>query len=65
MKGKVSLTCNAWQVSNSDAYLAVAGSWIEECDGKWKIQTAFLDFMQLNNVHNGVHFSQALFKIVA
>jgi hypothetical protein len=64
VKGKVSLTCDAWQASNSDAYLAVTGSWIEETDGKWKVQMALLGFTQLNNAHNGVRLGQALFKIV-
>jgi hypothetical protein len=64
VKGKVSLTCDAWQASNSDGYFAVTGSWIEEEGGKWKLPTALLGFMQLNNAHNGTRLGQALFKIV-
>jgi hypothetical protein len=30
VKGKVSLTFDAWQGSNSDAYFTVTGHWIEE-----------------------------------
>jgi hypothetical protein len=63
MKGKVSLTCDTWQASNSDGYFAVTGSWIEE-GGKWKLLTALLGFTQLNNAHNGMRLGQALFKIV-
>jgi hypothetical protein len=65
VKGKVSLTCDAWQASNVDAYFAVTGSWIEEVDGKWELQTALLGFTWLNSAHNGVRFGQALFKIVS
>jgi len=64
VKGKVSLTCDAWQASNVDGYFAVTGSWIEEVDGKWELQMALLGFTQLNNAHNGVRLGQALFKIV-
>ncbi|KAF8233428.1 hypothetical protein L208DRAFT_1266745, partial [Tricholoma matsutake] len=63
--GKISLTCDAWQASNSDGYLAVMGSWIEEEDGKWQLQTVLLGFTQLNNAHNGTWLGQALFKIVS
>jgi len=65
VKGKVSLTCDAWQASNSDRYFAVTGSWIEEVNGKWQIKPALLGFTQLNNAHNGKRFGQALFKIVS
>ena len=64
-KGKVSLMCDAWQASNSDGYLAVTGSWIEEENGKWQVQMALLGFTQLNNAHNGTRLGQALFKIVS
>ena len=65
VKGKVSLTCDAWQASNIDGYFAVTGSWIEEINGLWELQTALLGFTQLNNAHHGVRLGQALFKIVA
>src|ERR1700730_6335853 len=58
MKGKVSLTCDAWQVSNSDGYFAVTGSWIEQDHGKWQIKPALLGFTQLNNAHNGMWLGQ-------
>ena len=65
MTGKVSLTCDAWQASNSDGYLAVTGSWVEEENGKWQIQSALLGFTQLNNAHNGTRLGQALFKVIS
>lgn len=65
MKGKISLTCDAWQASNIDAYFAVTGSWIEEVNGRWELQTTLLGFIQLNNAHNGVRLGQALFKVVS
>jgi len=30
VSGKVSLTCDAWQADNADAYFAVTGHWVEE-----------------------------------
>ena len=67
MKGKVSLTCDAWQASNVDGYFAVTGSWIEEekNTGQWELKTALLGFTQLNNAHNGVRLGQALFKVIS
>ena len=63
---KVSLTCDAWQASNTDAYFAVTGHWIEKpMAGVWKKQSALLGSTRLNNTHNGKHLGQALFKIVA
>jgi len=54
VKGKVSLTCDAWQASNINGYFAVTGSWIEEVNGWWELQTVLLGFTQLNNAHPGV-----------
>ncbi|KAF8227747.1 hypothetical protein L208DRAFT_1295190 [Tricholoma matsutake] len=55
VQGKVSLTCDTWQVGNTDGYFAVTAHWIEELTpGKW----------ELNNAHNGERLGQALFKIV-
>ena len=65
VKGKVSLTCDAWQASNADAYFAVTGSWVEEINGQWGLHTALLGFTRLNNAHNGARLGQALFKIVS
>jgi hypothetical protein len=28
--GKISLTCDTWQASNTDGFFAVTGHWIEE-----------------------------------
>jgi hypothetical protein len=65
VKGKVSLMCDAWQASNSNGYLAVRDSWIEEENGKWQVQTPLVGFTQLNDAHNGTRLGQALFKIVS
>jgi len=70
VKGKVSLTCDAWQASNVDGYFAVTGSWIEEEPGngpnrQWELQMVLLGFTQLNSAHNSVWLGQALFKIVS
>lgn len=65
MTGEVSLTCDAWQASNSDGYFAVTGHWIEESSPKvWALKSALLGFTRLNNAHNGKRLGQALFKIV-
>jgi hypothetical protein len=62
--GEVSLTCDAWQASNSDAYFAVTGHWIEERrKDEWKLEHALLGFTQMNTSHNGTRLGQALFKI--
>ena len=65
MKGKVSLTCDAWQASDSDGYFAVTGSWVEEDHGMWQIQTSLLGFKHLHNAYNGTSLGEALFKIVS
>ncbi|KAF8550337.1 hypothetical protein OG21DRAFT_1487829 [Imleria badia] len=49
VKGRINLTCNAWQVSNTDTYFAVTGSWTQESSpGMWEVKTALLGFMQVN-----------------
>ena len=64
MKGKVSLTCDAWQASNSDTCFAVTGHWIKVwAPGEWTAENALLGFTQMNTVHNGTHLGQALFAI--
>jgi hypothetical protein len=61
----VSLTCNAWQASNTDGYFAVTGHWIEEpYTGFWELNSALFGFVRLNNAHNGKRLGGALFKIV-
>jgi hypothetical protein len=58
--------CDAWQASNSDGYLAVTGSWIEEeSGGKWVLKSGLFGFTQLNDAHNGMRLGQALFKIIS
>ena len=65
VKGRINLTCDAWQASNVDGYFAVTGSWVEENQpGTWKVQTALLGFVRLNNAHNGTRLSQTLYKVV-
>lgn len=63
--GLISLTCDAWQASNADAYFAVTGHWIEEMpDGTWKDHHALFGFMQLNSAHGGRALARALYKII-
>jgi hypothetical protein len=63
--GEISLTCDAWQASNTDGYFAVTGHWIEESrPGVWEIHSALLGFTRLNNAHNGRRLGGALFNIV-
>ena len=65
VQGEVSLTCDAWQASNTDGYFAVTTHWIEESTpGKWELKSALIGFMQLNNAHNGERLGQALFKVI-
>ncbi|KAF5340819.1 hypothetical protein D9757_009868 [Collybiopsis confluens] len=50
--GKISVTCDAWQASNGDAYFAVTGHWIEEASsGSWMLKSALLGFTQMNTAH--------------
>lgn len=65
VKGRINLSCDAWQASNTDGYFAVTAAWIEETSPRaWTLQTSLLGFIQLNNAHNGVRLGQALFKVV-
>ena len=62
--GKVSLTCDVWQASNTDGYFAVTGHWFEESTfGQWMEEHALLGFTQLNTTHNGTRLGQALYKV--
>jgi hypothetical protein len=66
VSGEISLTCDAWQASNADAYFAVTGHWIEERTiGIWTKEHALLGFTQMNTAHDGVRLGQALYKITA
>ncbi|GLB43962.1 putative hAT family C-terminal dimerisation region [Lyophyllum shimeji] len=63
--GEVSLTCDAWQASNTDAYFALTGHWIEEtAPGMWQQHAALFGFTRMNTAHDGVRLGRALFKIV-
>ena len=63
--GEVSLTCDAWQASNTDGYFAVTGHWIDESvPTQWELKSALLGFTRLCNSHSGERLGQALFKIV-
>ena len=65
IKGKINLTCDGWQASNVDAYLAVTGHWVEEVKpGAWELKSALFGFTRMNSAHNGKQLGQALFKIV-
>src|SRR6266404_221893 len=60
----ISLTCDAWQAANTDAYFAVTGHWVEECTpGTWALEGALLGFTQMNCAHDGKHLGQMLYKI--
>ena len=64
MTGEVSLTCDAWQAGNTNAYFAVTGHWIEKrVPGEWTIEQALLGFVQMNMAHNGARLGQALYKV--
>ena len=61
----ISLTADAWQAGNQDAYFAVTGHWVEEVsDGVWEERSALFGFTQMNSSHDGVTLARALFKIV-
>ncbi|KAF5343868.1 hypothetical protein D9758_015885 [Tetrapyrgos nigripes] len=61
----ISITCDAWQAGNGDAYFVVTGHWIEEkAPGEWKLEGALLGFTQMNSAHSGLALGWALFKIL-
>jgi hypothetical protein len=65
VQGEVSLTCDAWQASNTDGYFAVTAHWIEEpTPAKWELRSAVIGFTKLNNAHNSERLGQALFKVI-
>ncbi len=58
------MTCDAWQAFTADGYFAVTGHWVEEeTPGIWKLQTALLGFVRMNNAHHGKRLGQALFRV--
>lgn len=63
--GLVSLTCDAWQAGNQDAFFGVTGHWNEEvASGLWEERSALFGFTQMNTAHDGARLGRALFKIV-
>jgi hypothetical protein len=65
VEGEVSLTCDAWQASNTDGFFAVTAHWIKKSAAtKWELKSALIGFTRLNNAHHGVRLGQALFKII-
>jgi len=63
--GLVSLTCDAWQAGNQDAYFGVTGHWNEEISpNNWENQSTLFGFTQMNTAHDGACLSRALFKII-
>ena len=64
MSGEVSLTCDTWQASNSDAYFAMTGHWIEKVSPSvMKEHAALFRFTQMNTAHNGACLRCTLYKI--
>ncbi|KAJ3562023.1 hypothetical protein NP233_g9835 [Leucocoprinus birnbaumii] len=62
---EVSLTCNAWQASNANAYFATTSHWVEEtAPGVWELQSALIGFTQMNTLHDGVCLGRALYQVV-
>lgn len=65
VKGKISLTCDAWQASNTDGYFAVTAHWTSATTPtNWGLSSALIGFTRVNNAHVGIRLGQALFKIV-
>ena len=63
--GLVSLTCDAWQAGNQDAYFAVTGHWNEEVSpNNWENHSALFGFTQMDTAHDGVRLGHALFKVI-
>ena len=59
------MTCDAWQASNHDAYLAVTGHWVvKHSPTDWEHKSAVIGFTQMNTAHDGVRLGRALFQIV-
>ena len=65
VESKISLTTDAWQASNQDAYFAVTGHWMEEkSPGDWKLQNTLLGFTVMNTAHDGARLGRALYQVV-
>ncbi|KAJ3505119.1 hypothetical protein NMY22_g17694 [Coprinellus aureogranulatus] len=64
VKGDISLTCDAWQAENRDAYFGVTGHWIEEVTPTdWRLRSGLLGFTQMNTAHDGARLGRALYDI--
>ena len=71
MKGKINLTCDAWQAENADGYFAVTGHWVEQeprdsgARTEWTVKSSLFGFVRMNCSHDGRRLGHALFKIAA
>ncbi|KAK1219343.1 hypothetical protein PQX77_017945, partial [Marasmius sp. AFHP31] len=66
--GKISLTCDGWDASNIDSYLAVTAHWIhEKLDGNkppvWTLKMGLIGFVRLKGSHNGFNLGNALYSV--
>ena len=59
----MSLTCDGWQASKTDAYFAVMAHLIEVEGDKAINKSILIGITCLNNAHHGVRLGQALFKV--
>ena len=61
----MNLTCDAWQASNTDAYFAVTGSWLQKNSlDVWEVKTVLIGFMQMNSTHSGARLGQVLYQVI-
>ena len=71
VKGKINLTCDAWQAESTDGYFAVTGHWVEEesrdsgARMEWAVKSSLFGFVRINCSHDGQRRGCALFKIAA
>ncbi|KAF5318361.1 hypothetical protein D9611_014218 [Ephemerocybe angulata] len=64
VRGEISLTCDAWQAGNRDAYLAVTAHWIEEVTPTdWRLRSALVGFTQMNTAHDGARLGRAMYNV--
>lgn len=64
--GVVNLTCDGWQASNTDGYLAVTAHWVQSekhHPDEWNLRMALIGFVQMNSAHNGANLGQVVFKV--
>ncbi|KAJ6640379.1 putative AC9 transposase, partial [Pseudolycoriella hygida] len=53
--GKISTTMDAWTSTNSLAFLAIRGHWL---DDQWEYHSKLLDFAHIEGDHSGFNLSQ-------